>query len=132
LENELCKLLLADGVTYVRWAFAGSDDDGGIVEVKLYDANQVEKGCASIHSGMHPFGDLAEQLLQQGLRILYEKNLAGFENNDGGYGWMLWCVATNEVWTINDYNERGMEAAYFDASRYNRLELSIPEEGLSL
>lgn len=116
------------GIRYVRWAFAGSYDEGGIVEVKLFDARETVLREINIYesSSEKEKNDLDSTILRIGEESL--DGIRGFEINDGGYGWILLDTDSGEMTISENHNVQGIGSEYFDIEDFDRVEiLSNPD-----
>lgn len=116
------------GIRYVRWAFAGSYDEGGIVEVKLFDAQETVLREINIYerSSEKEKNDLDSKILRIGEESL--DGIRGFEINDGGYGWILLDTDSGEMTISENHNVQGIGSEYFDIEDFDRVEiLSNPD-----
>lgn len=108
------------GIKYVRWAYAGSNDQGGIVEAKLFDRDEQPIREISIYDYELEAEGLDKKILKIGERHL--EKIGGFEINDGGYGWILLDTDSGEMLMSNHYNECGIGSEYFDNTKFDRVE----------
>jgi hypothetical protein len=119
INPALLKQLQNDGVKYVRWAYAGSDDEGGLVEIKLFNSEEVEVEDMNTY-GCDPNGESRNsQIFGLGLKLLEDRS--GFENNDGSYGWILLNSESGELRAFDHANQTGMNAEEFDNENFDRV-----------
>ena len=127
LSKAVIDRLKLNGVKYVRWTFRGSYGEGGIVEIKLFDAASTELEDLPILASDGAAGKLQDELMRLG-EILLEKECSGFEKNDGGYGWILLDAEQDSYLVKQEYNQNGMDYDYFDEERYDRIRFDVADE----
>lgn len=121
MEKTIFTQLKDEGIKYVRWAFAGSYDEGGIVEVKLFDFKEQPVREISIYDCTSDDASLDGKILKVGEEFL--DKIRGFEVDDGGYGWFLLDAESRRFTTLQNYNERGIDAEFFDYAGFDRVEI---------
>lgn len=127
LDASLLDQLRVDGIKFIRWAYAGSNDEGGIVEIQLYDSDEVAVAEIDVYGCELDGRSRNSRVLKMGLAIL-EDSRGGFEINDGGYGWILLNTQSEDLWASEKHNMLGMESGRFDADDFDRVEFYYNED----
>lgn len=107
-------VLRAAGIEEVRARYDAYGDSGNVEDVVLLPALEQPEASTSATDGELPFDDSDPRLeLAQSTRlgdllwsIVYALH-PGFENNEGGYGEVIWDVATDAI--SIEHNERYIE-----------------------
>lgn len=130
-ELKITESLRDRNIRFVRWSFSGSHDHGCIHEIKLYDSNDnVLEEIHQNEADEECLDDSLKGVNANILRIGYEivaEHFSGYENDDGGYGWVLWCIESDKIWLSERSYSPGMQSEFFDVHKYDRVSISCSE-----
>lgn len=119
--------LLDDGCHYIRWTLSGSGDQGGIIDLRSYDANENSAVLSIETYGKKKMTPLAHDLLRYGNRIMDQK-MSGFGINDGGHGWIVWDLMNDQIRVRHEYNQPGLNACEFDTDYFNHIRVEAKSD----
>lgn len=95
---------LSKGIYKVTAAYSGSGDDGNTDDPVFYDkTDHVLEGI-----------ELSEELTQDLDEHLWRATPAGFENNEGGQGTIVWNTQTGKVHIEHQWNVTTTEEEEYD------------------